>query len=164
MITALEGIKVIDVPQVAAVPMAARLLADFGADVIHVENPTTGDSWRGFQAGVSGSGAGSGAPSPINYNWENFNRDKRSLSLDLSRPSGQEVIHRMVASSDVFLPLNHPAYGDIQVIANPVNLSETPAGKPGPAPEFGEHTEEILLEYGYDWDDIDQLRDDGIIF
>ena len=70
MVLALEGIKVIDVSQVTAVPMAARHLADFGADVIHVENPTTGDSWRVFQAGVSGTGTGSGAPSEINYTWE----------------------------------------------------------------------------------------------
>ena len=43
---ALEGIKVVDVSQVAAVPMAGRHLADFGADVIHVEHPLRGDSWR----------------------------------------------------------------------------------------------------------------------
>ena len=103
MKTALEGIKVIDVSQVDAVPMAARHLADFGADVIHVENPVTGDSWRGFQAGVSGSGAGSGAPSPINYNWENFNRGKRSLTLDLSKESGRKIIHKMIEDADVFL-------------------------------------------------------------
>jgi formyl-CoA transferase len=48
MATALEGIKVIDCSQVAAVPMAARHLGDFGADVIHIENPTTGDYWRVF--------------------------------------------------------------------------------------------------------------------
>jgi len=42
MALALEGIKVVDASQVAAVPMCARHLADFGADVIHVENPTTG--------------------------------------------------------------------------------------------------------------------------
>ena len=72
MVLALEGIKVIDVSQVAALPMAARHLADFGADVIHVEHPVTGDSWRVYQVGVSGTGTGSGAPSEINYNWENF--------------------------------------------------------------------------------------------
>jgi crotonobetainyl-CoA:carnitine CoA-transferase CaiB-like acyl-CoA transferase len=46
MSTALKGIKVIDCSQVAAVPMCARILGDFGADVIHVENPVTGDYWR----------------------------------------------------------------------------------------------------------------------
>ncbi len=50
---ALEGIKVIDVSQVAAVPMAARYLGDFGADVIHVEHPVKGDSFRVIQTGMS---------------------------------------------------------------------------------------------------------------
>jgi crotonobetainyl-CoA:carnitine CoA-transferase CaiB-like acyl-CoA transferase len=97
---ALDGIKVIDVSQVAAVPMAARHLADFGADVIHVENPKTGDSWRGFQAGLGSGGAG--APSDINYNWETYNRNKRGLAVDLSQDEGREVIYRLVGSADVF--------------------------------------------------------------
>jgi crotonobetainyl-CoA:carnitine CoA-transferase CaiB-like acyl-CoA transferase len=100
MSMALDGIKVIDVSQVAAVPMAARHLADFGADVIHVENPETGDSWRGFQAGLGSGGAG--APSNINYNWETYNRNKRSLTVDLSQDEGREVIHRLVKRADVF--------------------------------------------------------------
>ena len=70
---ALEGIKVLDVSQVAAVPMAARHLADFGADVIHVEHPLRGDSWRAYQAGI-GRGT-KGVSSNINYNWENYNRN-----------------------------------------------------------------------------------------
>jgi crotonobetainyl-CoA:carnitine CoA-transferase CaiB-like acyl-CoA transferase len=97
---ALDGIKVVDVSQVAAVPMAARHLADFGADVIHVENPKTGDSWRGFQAGLGSGGAG--APSDINYNWETYNRNKRSLAVDLSQDEGREVVCRLVESADVF--------------------------------------------------------------
>jgi len=77
MAMALEGIKVVDVSQVAAVPMAARHLADFGADVIHIEHPQRGDSWRVYQAGQgvnpAGQGAGGyGAASDINYNWENL--------------------------------------------------------------------------------------------
>ncbi|MFH1651867.1 MAG: CoA transferase [Chloroflexota bacterium] len=97
----LEGIKVVDVSQVAAVPLASRLLADFGADVIHVEHPLRGDSWREFQAG---QGAGTaGAPSPINYNWENYNRNKRSLTLDLSQEQGREIMHRLLKDADVLL-------------------------------------------------------------
>jgi crotonobetainyl-CoA:carnitine CoA-transferase CaiB-like acyl-CoA transferase len=51
MSEALKGIKVIDVSQVAAVPICARHLGDFGADVLHIENPKTGDSWRVLQSG-----------------------------------------------------------------------------------------------------------------
>ena len=103
MASALEGIKVVDVSQVAAVPMCARHLADFGADVIHVENPTTGDSWRIFQAGASGTGTGSGAPSEINYTWEAFNRNKKSVTVDLSREGGRDILYRMVENADVFV-------------------------------------------------------------
>lgn len=82
MISGLEGIKVIDLSQVAAVPMAARYLADFGAEVIHIEHPVRGDFWRTLQAGQGGT---SGAPSDIPYVWETYNRNKRSLTTDVSR-------------------------------------------------------------------------------
>jgi crotonobetainyl-CoA:carnitine CoA-transferase CaiB-like acyl-CoA transferase len=98
---ALEGIKVIDVSQVAAVPMCARHLADFGADVLHIESAVTGDSWRNLQAGAGGGPAG--IPSDIPYNWEAFNRNKRSVAIDLSKEGGRKIIYRMVEKADVFL-------------------------------------------------------------
>jgi len=98
---ALEGIKVIDCAQVAAVPMAARILGDFGADVIHIENPTTGDYWRSFKDVYASQGGG--CPSDFDYNWENYNRNKRSLTLDLYSESGREIVHSMVKQADVFL-------------------------------------------------------------
>jgi crotonobetainyl-CoA:carnitine CoA-transferase CaiB-like acyl-CoA transferase len=102
MSTALKGMKVIDCSQVAAVPMCARILGDFGADVIHIENPTTGDYWRSFlQAQVD---SGQACPSPdFDYNWENYNRNKRSVTLDLTKNSGRAIIHNMVKQADVFL-------------------------------------------------------------
>jgi crotonobetainyl-CoA:carnitine CoA-transferase CaiB-like acyl-CoA transferase len=101
MSSALDGIKVIDVSQVAAVPMAARHLADFGADVLHIENPVTGDSWRIYQAGQDTGRAG--APSEINYNWENFNRNKRSVTINIALKGGQAVIYKLIEQADVFL-------------------------------------------------------------
>jgi len=98
-VMALEGIKVIDISQVIAVPVCARHLADYGADVIHVENTATGDSWRSFQAG-HGGGKG-GIPSEIPYSWEVYNRNKRSLSVDLSKPGGRDIIYRLVKDADV---------------------------------------------------------------
>jgi len=93
MALALEGVKVIDTSQVVAVPMAARHLADFGADVIHVEKPNGGDAWRTNTPPVNG----------VNYNWESINRNKRSISLDLKRPEGQEVLYKLVEGADVFV-------------------------------------------------------------
>jgi crotonobetainyl-CoA:carnitine CoA-transferase CaiB-like acyl-CoA transferase len=101
MSTALKGIKVIDCSQVAAVPMCARILGDFGADVIHIENPTTGDYWRSFLKAQVDSGQA--CPSDFDYNWENYNRNKRSVTIDLTKSSGQTILHNMVKQADVFL-------------------------------------------------------------
>jgi crotonobetainyl-CoA:carnitine CoA-transferase CaiB-like acyl-CoA transferase len=101
MVMALEGIKVIDASQVAAVPMCARHLADYGADVIHIESAKTGDSWRNLQAGIGGGPAG--VPSDIPYNWEAFNRNKKSLALDLATEDGRKIAHRLVEQADVFV-------------------------------------------------------------
>jgi crotonobetainyl-CoA:carnitine CoA-transferase CaiB-like acyl-CoA transferase len=100
MAAVLEGIKVIDISQVAAVPMCARHLADFGADVLHIENPRTGDSWRSYQPSQQEIGAA--APSDVNYNWENFNRNKRSVTVDLTQDTGRGIISRLLQDADVF--------------------------------------------------------------
>jgi formyl-CoA transferase len=51
----------------------------------------------------------------------------------------------------------------VPVVANPVRYGATPVTKPGRAPELGQHTEEVLLELGYDWDQIGALRRAGAI-
>lgn len=62
-----------------------------------------------------------------------------------------------------FVGYDHPSYGYIEIVANPVTLGDAPATVRMPAPEFGQHTEEVLLEYGYTWDDIAQFKQEGII-
>ena len=57
----------------------------------------------------------------------------------------------------------HPERGMIEQLANPVMMSKTPASVRLPAPEFGQHTEEVLLEFGYTWDDIAVFQEDGTI-
>lgn len=101
MALALEGIKVLDVSQVAAVPLCARHLADFGADVLHIEHPTQGDSWRNFQPQQAANHMA--APAAFDYNWENCNRNKRSVAVNLANDSGREIIYRLLAEADVFV-------------------------------------------------------------
>ena len=57
----------------------------------------------------------------------------------------------------------HPDAGEIRLVASPVKFSETGAEVKGPAPQVGQHTEEILLETGYTWDDIVRFKDEGAI-
>jgi crotonobetainyl-CoA:carnitine CoA-transferase CaiB-like acyl-CoA transferase len=60
--------------------------------------------------------------------------------------------------------IEHPHFAGHRVVGIPVELSETPGGVQGPAPELGQHTEEILLELGYTWEEIEAFRDAGVTY
>ena len=68
-----------------------------------------------------------------------------------------------VQANDYVVDFDHPQCGTIQMMGMPVRLSETPGSVRTPAPEFGQHTEEVLLELGYDWDAISDFRKREII-
>ena len=59
--------------------------------------------------------------------------------------------------------LQHEHYGELTFVATPVQLSETPGTIRSPAPEFGQHTEDVLIEAGYTWEEIGALRESGAI-
>lgn len=65
--------------------------------------------------------------------------------------------------NDYLVNLEHPSFEGHRAVGVPVSFSETPGGVQGPAPELGQHTEETLLELGYDWDQISALRDNAVI-
>ena len=92
----LEGIRVVEVSAWTFVPVAGAMLADMGAEVIKVE-PPYGDPQRGLMNLLNSSGAG---PNPFN---EIPNRGKRSITLDLSNPTGREVLLKLCETADVFL-------------------------------------------------------------
>jgi crotonobetainyl-CoA:carnitine CoA-transferase CaiB-like acyl-CoA transferase len=93
---ALDGFRVIDFSQVIAGPLATRLLADQGADVIKVE-PPSGDILR-HMGGVAG----------LSPTFATVNRSKRSLVLDLKRPGALDALKRLVATADVFVQNSRP--------------------------------------------------------
>jgi crotonobetainyl-CoA:carnitine CoA-transferase CaiB-like acyl-CoA transferase len=107
----LEGIKVIETATVMAGPMAGRLLADWGADVIHVENPIRGEIIRSIQdssVGIAGALGGKAIQSDINFEAENHNRNKRSITLDLSLEGGRKIMYKLLEKADVFLSNYRP--------------------------------------------------------
>ena len=68
-----------------------------------------------------------------------------------------------VLANKMLTTLEHPTYGPLKIVAPPVALSATPGQIRTPAPEYGQHTEEVLLEAGYTWEDIARLRDERAI-
>jgi crotonobetainyl-CoA:carnitine CoA-transferase CaiB-like acyl-CoA transferase len=95
----LDGIRVLDVTQWAFVPSAGAVLADWGATVLKIEHPEQGDPMRGLQ--IPGMVPAGG--SAVNVMWELPNRGKRSIGIDLARPEGRDLLHRLAATCDVFL-------------------------------------------------------------
>lgn len=68
-----------------------------------------------------------------------------------------------VQENGYVLDFEHPAYGHQKVVGFPYTFSETPASLRRPCPEFGQHTEEVLLEYSYTWDEITRLKEEKVI-
>ena len=95
----LDGIRVIEVASWMFVPSGGSVLVDWGADVIKVEHPVTGDPQRGLvTSGLLPGGAGG-----VNFMIEQPNRGKRSVALDIAHPDGREALLTLVESADVFL-------------------------------------------------------------
>ena len=90
----LDGIRVIDFTQVMMGPSATQMLADFGADVIKIENPRGGDLSRTALGGFDEAGMNN----PV---FCSLNRNKRSLALDLRQDENKEIIYDLVRDADV---------------------------------------------------------------
>jgi crotonobetainyl-CoA:carnitine CoA-transferase CaiB-like acyl-CoA transferase len=93
----LEGIRVLDCTVWFQGPVSSQYLADFGAEVIHVERPKSGDPARGVRS-IKALEIG---------DWNQYfmviNRNKKSMEIDLRQEAGQELFYEMVKKSDVFL-------------------------------------------------------------
>ncbi|MEJ2056947.1 MAG: CoA transferase [Desulfofustis sp.] len=139
----LEGIKVIEVGGAFAMPLAGMLMGSWGAEVIHVEPPGRGDLQRHLlDAGM----AGWARPHEVNYIWEHVDRNKKSLTINLKSPQGQEIIHQLVEEADVFLNNLRPYemekfHLDYQTLAgrNPkiIYANLTGYGRKGPEKNVG---------------------------
>ena len=96
------GVRVIELAQFVFVPGAGALLADFGAEVIKIEEPVGGDPYRSLQIN-DGRQTGS-----ANLAMEMNNRGKKSLALDLKSPEGRELLLDLIKTADIFLTSLRP--------------------------------------------------------
>ncbi|MCP5150965.1 MAG: CoA transferase [Ectothiorhodospiraceae bacterium] len=95
---ALTGIRVIDLTRILAGPFCTQLLADMGADVVKIESPGGGDPVRGQGAMRDG----------VSWYFAQFNRNKRSLALDLRREEGKAVLADLLRGADVLVENYRP--------------------------------------------------------
>ncbi|MFF7646531.1 CoA transferase [Streptomyces canus] len=91
--TPLQGLRVLDTATLFAGPLAATLLGDFGAEVVKIEHPTKPDPSRGHGPSKDGIGLW----------WKVLGRNKRTITLDLSKPGGRATFLRLAASADVVI-------------------------------------------------------------
>ena len=90
----LDGVKVVDLTTIVVGPICTRTLADYGAEVIKVEAPG-GDLLRTMAEGSRNPG--------MSGKFINFNRNKRSIGLDIKKPEGLEAMRRLIDKADVFV-------------------------------------------------------------
>jgi len=102
---ALEGITIIELAIWAAAPAGGGIMADWGAEVIKVEDPNGGDPFRGFLS----TGVGAATSSSINGSFDSDNRNKKSIAVDIHTAEGREIVYRLVEKADVFLTNLRPA-------------------------------------------------------
>jgi len=92
-----QGLKVLDVGSWIAGPVAATIMADYGAEVIKIEMPGVGDQYR-FLSETPGV-----PDADANYCWQMDARNKRSLTLNLKRAEGIAILRQLVEASDVYI-------------------------------------------------------------
>src|SRR3989442_8501047 len=90
----LHGIRVLDASRVLAGPFCGQVLGDLGAQVIKIERPGIGDETRTWGPPFAG---------PLSAYYLSCNRNKRGLTLDLSKPEGVQLLNELVKRSDVLL-------------------------------------------------------------
>ena len=101
MAGALSHIRVLDLSRILAGPWAGQILADLGADVIKVERPGPGDDTRGW--GPPWIKDDQGQDTSVASYYLCANRNKRSITVDITQPEGQDIVRRLAAQSDVVL-------------------------------------------------------------
>lgn len=156
---ALEGIRIIDFSHVYQGPVGLQLLADFGADVIKVERPGSGDWSRSWGPYIQG----------LSMPYASLNRNKRSVTLNLKSEAGKEVVLKLIESADVLVHNFRPGvmerlglgYDDLKEL-NPrlIYARSSGWGDEGPYVERGRGGHDMLARAAAGW--FDSLGEDGV--
>jgi len=166
----LAHIRVLDLSRVLAGPWAAQNLADLGAEVIKVERPGSGDDTRGWGPPWLHDAAGKDTQESAYY--ASVNRNKKSVTLDISKPDGQAIVRELAARCDVVIE-NYKvgtlaryglAYDDLKAV-NPrlVYCSVTGFGQDGPhAQRPGYTNQRIITRQGGKVDHTEQAGAPGV--
>ncbi|HWR06970.1 CaiB/BaiF CoA-transferase family protein [Sporomusa sp.] len=143
----LSGYRIVELATFVAAPVCARLLGDWGADVIKVESPA-GDAWRTFGQTMS---------MPVNEDenpaWEIANTNKRAIAVDLKNPHGQKVLHDLLQTADVFITNNR-----IEALKK-INLDYESLKEKYPRLIYG-----IVTGFGENGPDVNQPGFDSVAF
>lgn len=99
---------------------------------------------------------------PRNY-WIGFLKNKAKFGYDVVNDMNEVVNDPQVLANEYVTTMNHDVMGKVKVAGSPISFSKMIAGPQRKAPELGEHTEEILLEIGYTWEDIESLQNGEVI-
>lgn len=139
----LEGVRIVEMSQLIAIPYAMKLLSDMGAQVLRIESCVRLENYRGtafYDDNVDGEWWNRG------INFYEQNRNKRSLALDLTKPEGREALLEIVAISDIFAENFTPRviknfgleYDDLRKVKpDIIMVSSTGYGHTGPWSSFG---------------------------
>jgi len=143
MVDALKGLRILDLSLLFPGPFGTKILADFGAEVIHIENRQNPDATRGLAPMIGTSGRGRQS-----FFYHTLNRNKKSLTLNLKKPEGLEIFKKLAKTADVIVEQFRPGvvkklgvdYESIKKI-NPqiIYCSITGYGQNGPYRDFPGH-------------------------
>ena len=100
MVKILKDIRVVEMGTYITGPAAGMHLADLGADVVKVERPDGGDPFRAFKGGL------------YSPHFQTYNRNKRSIALDTTKPDDRAVFHELVATADIFIQNFRPGVAE----------------------------------------------------
>lgn len=101
MPSSLEGLRVLDLSRVLAGPIATQMLGDLGAEIIKIERPNEGDDTRNWGPPYLKDADGNNTHESAYY--LSANRNKKSVTIDISKPEGQKLIHALAVQSDILI-------------------------------------------------------------